>query len=141
MAAEAEKRLVNYVPEEDVAHLQKYPVYRFFERSVYSPDCYVSPFVFKDKLEYRQGVITRKPVGADKGISCMEVLQTTKNLLMTMKKKTDRLVLFRCTGYNDGEPPLEYSRVTNKTSVTVEALKPEEPLCTYNDVKNERRRT
>lgn len=129
----SEVRAVRYTSPENVADMDEWTVYKFFERSLYDPDCYQSTFAVEGKLEYRKGLITLVAQD-DRGLSCIQVRTTTKRLMAKMEKNTDRLVMFRCTGYCHGEPPLEYSRGSGKISVLVRAIRLEEVVCTYNDL-------
>lgn len=133
----AETRMVNYVDKEDVADLDQYPVYKFFELTQLPEGVLQSTFPAnprRRKLEYQIGMIT-KDVPGGQGISCIEVEETERNLMMTMRNNTDRLVTYRCVGYCHGEPPLDPHNTPGQIGVLVVAIKPVEYLYSYNDWK------
>ncbi len=133
----AETRMVNYVTEGEVAHLDQHVVYKFFELTQLPGGGLQSTFpanLRRRKLEYSLDMIT-KDVPGGQGISCIEVEETERNLMMTMRNNTDRLVMYRCVGYRHGEPPLDPHNTPGQIGVLVEAIRPVEHLYSYDDWK------
>lgn len=122
-----------FVSEEVVSQLQQFTVYKVLEGSIVG-DYYFSTFA-AEKLIYMLNRVTMAPLG-ERGISCfLNDKHAATTLMLSLRKNTDKLAVFKCIGYNEGDPPFEYPSKRNPwISKLVRAIMPISIVCLYTDI-------